>query len=132
MSRASEFIGDRTWMQEKDRPNDTDFRNAIEIIKALQAENKRLKIDLESSAELNAELGRDYEKELKRLRDIIEQAGRGCVYVGSAYSGCPTSRKVEKLLVNALNEFKPLRAYLFEQKQALNPSKTNTGGQPTG
>jgi hypothetical protein len=58
-------------------------------------------------------------EENKRLTELILSLKHGFTYVGSAYSGHPTSRKVERLLEQALDIFKPARVFIREKEQAL-------------
>ena len=43
MNKVQKYIGDKKWMNEPGRPDDTDFRAAIDLLEQIQAENKILK-----------------------------------------------------------------------------------------
>lgn len=50
----------------------------------------------------------------EKLVEMLIKAEKAAHFINSAYSGCPTSKKVEKLLMMALNELAPIREYFYQ------------------
>ncbi len=74
MSKVSDYLGDKEWMKEDGRPDDTDFRTAIILLEQLQAENEKLLrwVKVDKVQQLESEVAKLKEENKLLEQDIIE------------------------------------------------------------
>ena len=72
MSKIKDFLGDKKWLSEPNRPDDTDWRQAIELLEQTDAENERF-IDLMKGATLDYGYANGWGKDPVLIKECKEK-----------------------------------------------------------